>query len=450
MPQARLRTLDHYAMSQFSEVSPLRQRRIFVFWLPLAATWMMMAVEGPFLAAIIARLAEPKFNLAAYGVAFAFAIIIESPVIMIMSATTALAEDGPSFRRLRRFTYSINAIITGFQVVFLVTPLFGWVTGSLMNLPPQVVNLTRTALWILLPWPGAIGYRRLYQGLLIRSGLTRRVAYGTIFRLSAMGATALLLYFHTNLPGAIVGATALAAGVCSEAVVIRLMTRVSLRDLSEPKVPHTSISYSAIVRFYVPLAMTSTISLAAAPMVTFFMGHAVESLASLAVLPVVNSLSFIFRSPALAFHDVVIALMGEGWRQMKPLRTFASLLALAVTLGMALIAWTPMAKFWFGTLGGLTPDLIAFALPPARILILFPMLSVLLAVQRAILVCGRRTDPITWATAAELAGIAGFLWLTIDGFGLVGATCAAIAYTGGRCVSTLLLVRPVTRLLRES
>ncbi|MCK4558957.1 MAG: hypothetical protein KAV45_04180 [Calditrichia bacterium] len=43
----------------------ITKRKISIFWLPLAATWLMMAFEGPFLAAIIARLAEPKFNLAA-------------------------------------------------------------------------------------------------------------------------------------------------------------------------------------------------------------------------------------------------------------------------------------------------------------------------------------------------------------------------------------------------
>ena len=61
-------------------------RKIFVFWVPLAATWLMMATEGPFLAAVIARLADPKYNLAAYGVAFSFALFIEAPGIMMMSA----------------------------------------------------------------------------------------------------------------------------------------------------------------------------------------------------------------------------------------------------------------------------------------------------------------------------------------------------------------------------
>ena len=62
--------------------SQLTTKKIFIFWLPLAVTWIMMSIEGPFLSALIARLNEPKYNLAAYGVAFAFALIIEAPVIM--------------------------------------------------------------------------------------------------------------------------------------------------------------------------------------------------------------------------------------------------------------------------------------------------------------------------------------------------------------------------------
>ena len=78
--------------------TPVTYRRIFRLWVPLAATWLMMSVEGPFLAAVIARLPEPTFNLAAYGVAFAFALIVEAPIIMILSAATALVRDYESFR----------------------------------------------------------------------------------------------------------------------------------------------------------------------------------------------------------------------------------------------------------------------------------------------------------------------------------------------------------------
>ncbi len=52
----------------------LTLKKVFYFWVPLAATWLMMSVEGPFLSAIIARMSNPVYNLAAYGVAFSLAL----------------------------------------------------------------------------------------------------------------------------------------------------------------------------------------------------------------------------------------------------------------------------------------------------------------------------------------------------------------------------------------
>ncbi len=124
----------------------LSTRKIFIFWVPLAATWLMMAVEGPFLAAIIARLPEPKFNLAAYGVAFAFAILVEAPIIMIMSASTALVEDAHSFRRLRNFTYALNGIISAVMLAVLAPPVFEFISGDLIGLPDEVERLAHCVL----------------------------------------------------------------------------------------------------------------------------------------------------------------------------------------------------------------------------------------------------------------------------------------------------------------
>ena len=112
----------------------LTQGRIFRFWLPLAATWLMMAVEGPFLAAVIARLTEPTYNLAAYGVAFSLALVVEAPVIMLMSAATALARNRLSYLRLRRFTHGLNAGVTLAMGVALLPPIFDVIAYSLIQL----------------------------------------------------------------------------------------------------------------------------------------------------------------------------------------------------------------------------------------------------------------------------------------------------------------------------
>ena len=421
--------------------TPLSMRRIVRFWLPLAATWLMMAVEGPFLAAIIARLAEPIYNLAAYGVAFSLALVVEAPVIMLMSAATALARNRLSYLRLRTFTHALNAIVTLSMVVLLLPSVFHWLAESLIGLPPEVASRTYVSLIILLPWPAAIGVRRLYQGVLIRNGLTRRVAYGTVARLVAMLGTAFVLARIPEIEGAWVGAAALTMGVCCEAIASRFMAAGAIRTLLETPGEATgaAASFGALSRFYYPLALTTLLSLGIHPVVTFFVGNSRASLESLAVLPVVGALVFIFRSLGLAYQEVVIALIGDDHQGYRCLRRFAIFLSVAVTAGLSLIAWTPLAGIWFSNISGLSPELTAFALTPTRILALIPGLSALLSFQRAILVVRNTTSGITIATTIEVVGVIAVLWISITYFDAIGAVAATAALLIGRIGANLYL-----------
>ncbi len=409
----------------------------------------MMAVEGPFLAAVIARLVDPKFNLAAHGVAFAFALLVEAPVIMLMSASTALAEDQASFRRLRNFTYSLNAVVTAAMLLLLLPQVYRLVMLDLIALPGEVAHLTYVALWILLPWPGAIGYRRFYQGVLIRDGRTRLVAYGTVLRLTSMATTALVLYFVVSPPGAYVGAAALSVGVSAEAVASRVMARRSVRKLlatpSSRGVGNAPLGYGRIWRFYYPLALTSIIGLAVQPLLTFFMGRAPAPVESLAVFPVVVAVSFVFRAMGLSYQEVAIALMGKRYEHVRELGRFAIWLGVASSAGLALLALTPLSRLWFETVSGLSPELARFAILPTVVLVPIPFLSVILSYQRGILVVAERTRPVTWATAIEVLGIA--IGFPILGWkmGMVGVTAATIAFVAGRLASNLYLYRPCVR-----
>ena len=411
----------------------------------------MMAVEGPFLAAIIARLADPKFNLAAYGVAFAFALMVEAPVIMMMSASTALADNATNFRRLRSFTYWLNAAITGAMVLMLIPPVFRFLMQDVMGLPDQVTDLIYVSLWIFLPWPGAIGYRRFYQGLLIRDGRTRLVAYGTALRLLTMAGTGLLLYFTIAPPGAYVGAAALSVGVTFEAIASRWMARDSVRRLLQsdrPVATEKHYSYGEIVRFYYPLALTSLIGLAMQPMLTFFMGRAPSPIESLAVFPVVHALSFIFRAMGLSYQEVAIALMGRRFEHVRELGRFAWYLGIVSSAGLAMIALTPVAIFWFETASGLSPDLADIAILPTIILVPIPLMSVILSYQRGILVNAHVTRPITWATVIEVAVVAVGFPILAWGFGIVGVTAAAIVFVVGRLAGNVYLISPCVGVVR--
>jgi len=417
-------------------------RYILKFWIPLAATWLMMSIEGPFLAAIIARLAEPKFNLAAYGVAFSFALIIEAPIIMIMSASTALVENRYSLIKLRTFTYWLNGIITLLMVLFLIPDLFYLITSDLIGLPPDVSRLTYYATFILLPWPGAIGYRRFYQGILIRNNMTRRVAYGTIIRLVSMAGTALGLFLFAEIPGVTVGAAALSIGVVCEAVASRFMSWQVVRELAKIETGDREISYRSITRFYYPLALTSILALGIHPLVTFFVGQSRFAIESLAVLPVINALVFIFRSLGLSYQEAAISLIGKDWRGYDQVKNFAFALAGVVVTSVAIISFTPLADIWFTDISGLSPELTNFARIPLMIMCIMPGLSVILSLQRSILVTARKTAPITWSTGLEVMGIIFVLIIAVGYWDLTGAVSATLAIVIGRLGANSYLIPP--------
>ena len=487
---------------------PLTYPRIAAFWLPLAGTWLMMAAEGPYLAAIIARLDQPIENLAAFGVAFALAIIIEAPVIMLMAASTALVTDAASYAALRRFTYTLGAALTLVQVVAVLPPVFDWIVVSLIGLPSDVARLTHHGLAIMLPWPIAIGYRRFRQGLLIRRHLTRRVTYGTALRLAAMSAAALVAAQVPGLQGVHVGTIALATGVIVEALASRVMTRGVVAELqagrprpaaadsgaagwaaADPATadraaaasaaadssraesgaagpaapaaagpaatgvraaarPGAALTMPAIFRFYLPLAMTSILAMAVQPAVTFFVGQSRFALESLAVLPVIHGLTFLFRALGLSYQEVGIALFGDRWEQYRPIRNFGYLLAAVAAGGLGLIVFTPLAAVWFQGVSGLSPELTAFALLPAQILALVPAGSVCICFQRSVLVHARQTAPITWAGILEVTVVVLLLTVTTQVLSWVGAVGAATAIVGGRLVGVLFLLAFTTRVVR--
>lgn len=418
------------------------QRSILLFWTPLAATWVMMASEGPFLAAIIARLPDPTFNLAAHGVAFALAILIEAPVIMLMSAATSVVKGRVSFLKLRNFSRGLCIGTTGFLFVVLIPGVYDALIPGLMGVPPEVADLTHGALWFMLPWPSAIGYRRFLQGVLIRSGKTKLVAYGTIIRLIAMTIAALIGFFVLGIPGAWVGALSLATGVSAEALAAKFMAAETVRAILAGELDEgeaSDITYFQIAKFYYPLALTSLIGLTVQPLLTFFMGRSIAPVESLAVFPVVHSLSFFFRSMGLAFQDTAIALMGRRLEHYAELRRFALYLGGATTAGLTLVAFTPLSDVYFSGISGLTPELAGFALRPTQIIVLLPGLSVLLSLQRAILVESRRTEHITVASAVEVVTVA--ITFSFLGFGLdfIGATAAFSSFFAGRLMSNAYL-----------
>ena len=419
----------------------LELRTILRFWSPLAATWLMMAAEGPFVAALVARMREPTYNLAAFGVALALAFVAEAPIIMMLAASTALARDRESLARVRRFSALLNGGVTAAMILVALPQVFGLLSSRLLALPPAVADRAQLAVAVFLPWPAAIGFRRFQQGILIGAGRTRLVAYGTVVRLATMAATGSILFLGGWLDGAVVGAAALSAGVVVEAAASWVWARADRKrlELLPPASPHEVPTMADVQRFYWPLAVTPLMNMAAQPLVTFFVGRGRLPIESLAVLPVVSSFGFLFRCPPTALQEVVIALGRGGAEALRSLRRFATVVGGLSSLAMGAVVLTPAAGVWFAGVTGLDGALVPLARRAAAILVLTPAAATVLVWAHANLVLARTTRLVTVGTLVELAVLGVALLGGIRFSDLPAAIVAASAILAGRIAGALFL-----------
>jgi len=241
---------------------PISLRQIARTWWPLALSWLLMAAELPGLSAIVARLPDPKINLAAWGVVYAVALVIESPIVMLLSASTALSKDWDSYRKIQRFALWMGAILTALHAALVFTPLYYTVIVGLIRPPAEIVEPIRVGLALMLPWSWAIGYRRFNQGVLIRFGHSRAVGLGTLIRLGAGGIVLVGGYLLQTVPGVMVAAIAIMAGVLSELLYVCLRIRPVIRNqVRMAPLVERQLTLRSFAVFYVPLVATSLLSL---------------------------------------------------------------------------------------------------------------------------------------------------------------------------------------------
>jgi hypothetical protein len=379
------------------------QRRIFLFWLPLAASWLLMSLEGPVLQAVIARLGDIQTQLAAFGIVVSLEIAIESPVIMLLATSTALATSARNYGVLRTFVISLNTIVTVVAVLVAFTPLFDLIVRRIMGIPRAIADAAQPGLMIMFAWSAAIGFRRFLQGILIRHGQTRWIGYGTVSRLSSSAGTGIVLAVFTSLPGVYIGSIALIAGVVTEAVFVAFVARPTIRRVLDPPVSSSddAVTFADVLKFHMPLAATSLLTLLAQPLIGAGLARMPHPRETLAAWPVIWGVLFIFRSAAFALPEAVIALVSEPLHR-GPVRRFCRIVGVASSAAMLLLTATPLIRLYLRYLAGLPDHLAGFVTPGLLLLFPLPFVNSIHSWYRGILMSARKTGVIYWGMGINL------------------------------------------------
>jgi Na+-driven multidrug efflux pump len=382
----------------------LSYRHLLSFYIPLALSSSMMTLEPLVINTALSHAPNSETTLAAYSVMFSIALVIEAPVIMLVSASNALSKTQDSFRKLFRFMLilAMSVVVIGFVVS--LTPLYGWLVLDLMGIPPAVAQAVRPGLVIMSIWPFPIAWRRTLQGLLIAHNRTPVVTAATLVRLLGLIGALVVGRHGMGDRMLVVSALAMQVAVIAESLVVTPPAFRIVREM--PSGPaEKPLTWGGLFRFYQPLAMMMILRQIGRPMLSAGIAAAQLPERSLAAWSVAWSLIMLPFGVTMGLEQVAIA-KGTTPPSLARVRRFAWGVGLVLSGALVLLAFVPAATSALGGLFELTPEIQPLVILVLRITAMLPLLQSLQALLRGVAIGEERTPDVRSAVAVALLATA--------------------------------------------
>jgi hypothetical protein len=402
-------------------------RNLIKLWqqfIPLSLSDVSMALGDPLTTTALAHLPDARSNIASVGVAKAIAIFCESPIIMLLHASNALAPTQTSRRALWKFSLIASGLMSLLLALTTVPSIFAIVGEDWLGVLPSLSNSIRSTLSIVILWPFAIGWRRYFQGLLIHSGQSNAFAQAGIIRLSVV-AGILAGGFMLKANGAMVAGMSLVWGVIAEAVAGTYLAR-KLGATKPPEListPGLPQDLAGVWKFYAPLGGTMMLGWGARAALVGIVARANDGSIALAAWPAAWGLVLVVANSTRMVQQIIIRN-----RKLIPDRVliiFAISVGIVCSLILLAVSGTPMSEQAISYFIGSDRELIARVRPVLLICAVMPLLVSLQNALQGFLVSSGRTWGVNHAALVGAIIMLSTAYLASQ-LGQNGAVSAAI------------------------
>jgi progressive ankylosis protein len=406
-------------------------------FLPLSLSDITMAFGDPMVTTALAHLPDARTNLAAVGIAKSLAIFFESPIIMILHASNALAADQMSRKALWRFTLIAGGGLSLLLTLLSVPIFFAAVGSRIFGVPAELAATVRQVLFLMGGWAFAIAWRRYFQGLLIFQGQSHAIAKASITRLMTLGLV-LALGFVSNIPGAILAGLALILGVIVEAILVTIFAYRSGATLPPPPT-ETQLpqNLQQVWRFYFPLGNTMMVVWGGRALLMGIIARGGDAEIAIASWSAAWGLVLVIANSTRMIQQIIIKYRGKATDQL--LFSFAVMVGGICSLLLLLLASTPLGNQIVRSFIGNDSDLIAGIKPVLLVCTGVPLMVAVQNATQGFLVSEGRTGSINLATWISTGVLLAVATLAVK-FGIQGATSAAIAMVAGMLVEVICLL----------
>jgi len=397
-----------------------------------------MAAADPLLATSLSRLPGASAQLAALGVVKAVAVCLESPIIMVLHASTALSSETRSRQALRRFVTGLAGIIT---LLFLMLPLpwaFRLLTGQVYHLSSEVQAATWLPLLLMFSWPATIAFRRFFQGHLILQGRGHHMGQASLARVATL-TMVLLAGAGSGLAGATLGAWALMLALWVEAALVYFWARQ--QPVPEAVSEHLPGNVVGVARYYAPLASTMVLMWGGRALLLAILSRAVDAQMALAAWSASWGFVILLANLSRMVQQLVIKYARQvPASRLLTLGTGAGCFCTLLILGLG---HSSPGLLLLRQLIGHDPALLAASLEVLRFSLLVPLLVALQNTLQGFCIASSRNGHVNLASLIGLIGT-----LTLAQFwvarGWPGASAGALAIEVGLGIEVLglALVQP--------
>lgn len=412
-------------MSETTSRPPATLASLWRQFLPLSLSDVTMMAGDPLITTTMAHLPDPRISLAALGIAKSLAVFFESPVIMMLHASNALAGEARSRRALWRFMLGSIALLTLLMAGLAIPQIFELVGQRLLGVEARLAGPARFALAMMCLWPAAIGWRRYYQGLLIRAGESAAIARAGLARLGVV-VVCLAAGFAAKVSAVPLAAGSLILGVLIEALCVTILAhRCGATDepleLEQPRLPET---IPGVWSFYWPLASSMLVVWGGRALLVGVIARAVDGPVALAAWPAAWGLVLLVANATRMVQQVIIRNRGQVADGL--LTQFAATVGSVFSLFLLALGITPPgAALVSGFVGG-DPALVARVSPVVLICAVVPLLVAIQNALQGFLIGSGNTRTVTRATCAGTVLLLAYAAAAV-GSGIPGATAAAVA-----------------------
>ena len=415
---------------------------VLKFYVPLAATSMLMMVTHSVISAAVARTLTPALSLAAYSAAYSVGQVFESPCYGMQRMGLTFLRGKQSSRTVLRVGLMMLAFIVCAYGAVAFTPLAEKVFKGLLGVSQDIFPKALASLQVFILWPVFSALRSLFQPKIVLAKRTAWLTVNMAVRVAVMLGIATVL--PRILPGGPVGAVILVSGIGTEAVLALLVARRFVPPLEDDPADEPLVSARDVLAFALPLALAASVQTLGRPVLTAALLRGANPTVTLAGYQVASSFSYIFTALTYNIYHAVVVFVKDRVSYVR-MRAFCLGLGVLGSLLLVLSSIPAVGRFVFGVLIGAPPDVVEEAVRTIAVLSLLPLSSAAMEFCSGILMQKKRARIVTFAKIVNVAATCSTAMVLVALFPRIGGVAGAAALVLGPFVEAGLSYRFMTR-----